>query len=313
MQRWQYILELVHNPNAIGGDMRGIATLLVLAWSSAAAAEMPAPAATSDCTAAIAAAERTVDIPSGLLEAIGQVESGRANPIDGTIRPWPWTINAGGAGYFFATKMEAVIAAAAWQGRGIASIDVGCLQVDLAYHPTAFASLEDAFDPVTNATVAAGFLRLLFTQTGSWPAAVAAYHSQTHQVGAAYQSKVLAVWTPSEQTWPLNEGPPLRSKPANWTAADLPDGERWSAKLVAKFSVWRPVTPSVPSSSIESVIGAVAACAILTETPLPTQAAPAATASAWTPATGTCPASPFANPAALRQVLAGSASQQIGR
>lgn len=194
--------------------MRGIATALVLGWSSTAAAvEMPAQPTTSDCIAAIAAAERSADIPSGLLEAIGQVESGRASPIDGTVQPWPWTIDAGGAGYFFATKTEAVAAAAAWQGRGIASIDVGCLQVNLAYHPTAFASLEIAFDPVTNAAYAAAFLRQLFTQTGSWPAAVAAYHSQTHQIGAAYQSKVLAVWTPSEPTWPSGDLRPLESAP----------------------------------------------------------------------------------------------------
>jgi Transglycosylase SLT domain len=292
--------------------MRGIATALVLAWSSTAAAvEMPVQSTTSDCIAAVAAAERSADIPSGLLEAIGQIESGRASSIDGTVQPWPWTINAGGAGYFFATKMEAVAAAAAWQARGVASIDVGCMQVNLAYHPTAFASLENAFDPVANAAYAAAFLRQLFTQTGSWPAAVAAYHSQTLQVGAAYQSKVLAVWTPSEQTWPSGDSRPPEANPANWTGAGLRNTEPSSAALDAKFSAWRPVTPLVPSSSIEDVIGALAACTNLTETPPPQHAAPAAIASTWKAARGTCLDSPFANPATLRQVLAGSASQHV--
>jgi Transglycosylase SLT domain len=313
MQRWQCILKLVHNPNALGEDMRGIATVLVLAWSSVAAAAMPGSTTSSECRAAIAAAERSANIPSGLLEAIGQVESGRANPIDGTVHPWPWTINAGGAGYFFATKTEAVAAAASWQGQGIVSIDVGCLQVNLAYHPTAFVSLDDAFDPVANAFYAAGFLRLLFAQTGSWLAAVAAYHSQTHQIGAIYQSKVLAIWSPSEQTWPLSDSLLPESNPANWSGGGVRDTDRGSAALDAKFSPWRPLAPSVPSSSIESVIGAVATCATLTETPPPPHAAPAAIASPWKAAGGICPASPFANPATLRQVLAGSAGQSIGR
>lgn len=290
--------------------MRGIATALVLAWSSTAAAvEMPVQPTTSDCIAAIASAERSADIPSGLLQAIGQVESGRASPTDGTVQPWPWTIDVGGTGYFFATEMEAVAAAAAWQGRGIASIDVGCLQVNLAYHPTAFASLENAFDPVTNAAYAAAFLRQLFTQTGSWPAAVAAYHSQTRQVGAAYQSKVLAVWTPSEQNWPLDDSPRPEANATNWTGASLRNTADSSAALDAKFSAWRPITPTVPSSSIESVIGAVATCAISPELQPGPHLAPAALAPTWKAAGRSCPASPFANPATLRQVLAGSASQ----
>jgi hypothetical protein len=35
--------KLVHNPNALGEGMRGIVTVPVLAWSSAAAAAMPGP------------------------------------------------------------------------------------------------------------------------------------------------------------------------------------------------------------------------------------------------------------------------------
>ena len=33
-------------------------------------------------------------------------------------------------------------------------IDVGCFQVDLFYHPYAFTSLEEAFDPDANARAA---------------------------------------------------------------------------------------------------------------------------------------------------------------
>ena len=35
--------------------------------------------------------------------------------------------------------------------RGVRQVDVGCMQINLQSHPHAFASLEDAFDPGSNA------------------------------------------------------------------------------------------------------------------------------------------------------------------
>jgi hypothetical protein len=110
------------------------------------------------------------------------------------IVPWPWTINAEGVGSFFATREDAITAVSALQARGVHSIDIGCMQVNLQQHPDAFHSLDQAFDPTTNARVAAGLLLSLFGQTGSWPLAAAAYHSQTPTLGAAYQRQVLAAW-----------------------------------------------------------------------------------------------------------------------
>lgn len=285
--------------------MREIAVALLLAWSSAAAAEPPEPAQIADCSAAIASAERSGDIPAGLLAAIAHVESGRPDPAGGAVQPWPWTIDVGGDGRFFATKAEAVAATREVQAQGVASIDVGCLQVNLAYHPAAFASLEEAFDPVANSLYAARFLRLLFSQTEDWPAAVAAYHSQTHELGAAYQGKVLAVWTPRGSATP-----PANSRPSGFDAADkigarLRDGDRWSAALDGRSSAWRPITPSVPSSWVERVMAAVAVCAMPTEAQSPPRGELAEVAQAWKGAKGSCPASPFAKPAALRQLLAG--------
>jgi Transglycosylase SLT domain len=286
--------------------MREIAVALLLAWSSAAAAEPPEPAQSADCSAAIASAERSGDIPAGLLAAIAHVESsGRPDPAGGAVQPWPWTIDVGGDGRFFATKAEAVAATRELQAQGVASIDVGCLQVNLAYHPAAFASLEEAFDPVANSLYAARFLRLLFSQTGDWPAAIAAYHSQTHERGAAYQGKVLAVWTPSGSATP-----PADSRRPGFDAPDrigagLRDGDRWSAALDGGSSAWRPITPSVPSSWVERVMAAVAVCAMPTEAQSPPRGERAEVAPAWKGAKGSCPASPFAKPAALRQLLAG--------
>jgi hypothetical protein len=168
------------------------------------------------CRPAIEAAERRHRIPSRLLTAIGRVESGRRDPADGSWNPWPWTINAEGQGAFFDTKAQAIAAVRDLQSRGVRSIDVGCMQVNLMHHPDAFASLEQAFDPAANAEYAASFLERLYSQSGAWPRAAALYHSATPELGDAYQRRVLAVW-PEEQN-----SPSAPSAVASAWAATLP-------------------------------------------------------------------------------------------
>lgn len=196
------------------------ALLLAVPPSAAAANPMPLPltAPVTACRVAAAVAERKAGIPAGLLAAIARVESGRPNPQTGAVTPWPWTVNAEGVGHFYASKAEAIAAVRAMQARGVQSIDVGCMQVNLMYHPDAFASLEDAFDPMTNAAYAARFLSELRVETGSWPQAAAAYHSQTPEVGADYQRKVMAAW-PEETRNPGNMGGPLM-----WAMRRFPPG-----------------------------------------------------------------------------------------
>lgn len=177
----------MHRPRPL---LRLLPALLLALFQAGAAAAQSAPAAL--CRSAIAAAELGRRIPDEFLSAIAKVESGR--PVDGRVVPWPWTINAEGVGSFFASKEDAIAAVLSLQARGVKSIDVGCMQVNLQQHPEAFRSLEQAFDPAANAEFAAGLLVSLFIQAGSWPLAAAAYHSQTPTLGAAYQRQVLAAW-----------------------------------------------------------------------------------------------------------------------
>ena len=146
------------------------------------------------CEAAITAAETTERLPARLIDAIAVTESGRLDPASGRVRPWPWTINAEGTGQFFASRQEAIAAVQALQARGVRSIDVGCMQVNLMHHPNAFRSLEEAFDPAANARYAARFLSSLYAVHGHWPTAVGAYHSATPVLGNAYRDIVLARW-----------------------------------------------------------------------------------------------------------------------
>ena len=147
------------------------------------------------CEAAIAAAERNAHTAPGLLAAIGVVESGRRDPATNQRRPWPWTVTAEGVGTYYPSKAEAIAAVQALQARGVSSIDVGCMQVNLQYHPDAFHSLDEAFDPGPNAAYASRFLKILYAKLADWPAAAAAYHSMTPGPNAAYAKLIAAVWS----------------------------------------------------------------------------------------------------------------------
>ncbi|OJW27424.1 MAG: hypothetical protein BGO51_21225 [Rhodospirillales bacterium 69-11] len=198
------------------------ALALLLLGREAMAVLAPDPSAGAPgllCRTAIAAAERGQGIPRALLAAIGRIESGRRDPATGGLHPWPWTINAEGDGQFFASKAAAVATVRTLQARGVRSIDVGCMQVNLVHHPDAFASLEQAFDPATNADYAARFLRRLFDQTGSWTKAAAAYHSSTPEFGEPYQKQVMAVW-PEElgAPAPMTMGPAVSPLAQAWGA-----------------------------------------------------------------------------------------------
>jgi hypothetical protein len=155
-------------------------------------ASIPAPSAL--CRAAILQAERNSRVPDRLLDAIAVVESGKRDPVSGAVYPWPWTINAEGIGHWYDTKADAIAAVKDFQARGVRSIDVGCMQVNIMHHADAFPNLEAAFDPMTNAAYGAKFLQQLFNQTNAWPLAAAAYHSFTPDIGADYARKVLAAW-----------------------------------------------------------------------------------------------------------------------
>ncbi len=154
-----------------------VAVLILIALAGPVRAEPLVATATAApegllCRAAVAAAERANSIPEHLLAAISRVESGRHDPRTGDLHPWPWSANAKGQGYFYATKARAVAAVGDMQAHDVRSIDVGCGQVNLMHHPNAFPNLEVAFDPQANANYAGKFLKELFDRTGDWNRAV---------------------------------------------------------------------------------------------------------------------------------------------
>ncbi len=139
-------------------------------------------------------AERAAGLPDGVLRAIGIVESGRRDARLGRVAPWPWTIDLAGRPFFFDAAAQAVAAADASRAGGALTADIGCFQISMLYHPSVFPDIQTAFNPAENARVAAGLLAGLRDRTGSWPAAIAAYHSADPDRGAAYAVRVLNAW-----------------------------------------------------------------------------------------------------------------------
>ena len=196
------------------------------------------------CRSAVGNAERTANIPAHLLAAIGRVESGRRDPQTGGWNPWPWTINAEGEGHFYDTKDAAIAAVKALQARGVQSIDVGCMQVNLMHHPNAFASLEQAFEPSSNTAYAARFLNTLFLQTQSWPKAAGMYHSSTPDLLEDYQRKVLAAWPAESGPDPTASGAEAASA---WTLT------RSGGYIASRVTVQIPVNRLQPPRILPSL------------------------------------------------------------
>jgi hypothetical protein len=170
------------------------------------------------CRQAIEVAEREYQLPPRLLAAIARVESGRRDRETGRVDPYPWTINAEGRGSTYLSKAAGIAAVQELQAGGIRSIDVGCMQINMRHHPNAFSSLEEAFDPLSNARYAARFLRSLMAEQQDWQKAAASYHSRNPEFAVPYLNRVLAAWEQekaSPQTLPgmavAESAPPARA------------------------------------------------------------------------------------------------------
>ncbi len=162
------------------------------------AAPLPAPKPLDPqallCARPIATVEKEMKIPGQLLAAVAVAESGRWLGPDRAVFAWPWTVTSGPKSWHFADRDEAVTHVRALKARGIRNIDVGCMQINLAYHGRAFASLDDAFDPDINVAYAAKFLTKIHATRRSWSLAVGHYHSATPALQNRYRRKVMALW-----------------------------------------------------------------------------------------------------------------------
>ena len=156
------------------------------------------------CEAAAAEAAKLLGIPYDVLIAVSVVETGRDN------RPWPWTVNIEGEGYWLDTTTDAETLIQTALDAGLTNIDLGCFQLNYRWHAEAFASIADMLDPFQNAAYAAAYLAAQYDETGDWPAAAAAYHSATPEHAERYRARFEETWNtlagdPDSPEGPLTE------------------------------------------------------------------------------------------------------------
>lgn len=146
------------------------------------------------CLAEAERQERALEIPAGLLRAIMLAESGRWDGTAKALRAWPWTLNIAGAGSYHPTSDDARARAAQALREGIRQVDIGCMQVSMAWHAGGFQTVTEALDPVANVSYGALYLRQLYDQHGDWSEAVRRYHSGDPARGEAYLRRVVRLW-----------------------------------------------------------------------------------------------------------------------
>lgn len=193
---WRRHSELAKGRSILQARTSGLRRLAIaVIWlgispSSAFAIEEPTqqqPDFAAICEQAAVQASRATGVPISVLKAISLTETGRKT--NGRFRPWPWTVNMEGKGFWFDSHSEALEFAKREFARGARSFDVGCFQINYKWHHQAFSSIDHMFEPLANALYAAEFLRSLYQQKGTWAAAGGAYHSLNPVHAKPYQAR----------------------------------------------------------------------------------------------------------------------------
>jgi len=190
--------------------------------------------------------EQREEIPRGLLYAIALTESGRWDRERGVAHAWPWTIRAADDAFITEDAHTAIDRVRALKAEGRRNIDVGCMQINLRYHPDAFASLDEAFEPNANVAYAARFLKELRARHRSWQQAIEHYHSADPVRGRAYRKKVYAKWRDAQDAMRLAAASVASGEPV----AALEAGSARRAKPTV-VRVFRPAAASAASSIVQ--------------------------------------------------------------
>ena len=144
------------------------------------------------CSSMFSYFERKHKLPANSLYAISLHETAKKHSKHKISVVWPWTImnNKEGKGHHFKTQNQAIRYARMQFAAGNNNLDVGCMQINLKYHPDAFLSLKQAFSPRNNIAYGARFLSENRKKLGSMEKAIGRYHSATEHLAAKYRRNV---------------------------------------------------------------------------------------------------------------------------
>jgi len=137
----------------------------------------------NSCKANIERTAKDLDVSGEVLKAIAQVESDYN----------PYAVNFEGKSFIFDNRSDALKFVKGKLAMGKKSIDVGCMQINLKYHPTAFEHLEDAFVADKNVAYGAKYLKKLYMQEHNYGKAIALYHASEKQYQKNYLCRIKAV------------------------------------------------------------------------------------------------------------------------
>ncbi|WP_052322901.1 transglycosylase SLT domain-containing protein [Rickettsia felis] len=133
----------------------------------------------------ISKAEQNYAIPTGLLAAIAEVESGLK----------PYAISISGKSVKTSSKEEAKQIIEQYLAKGITNIDIGIMQINWRWHAKEFDNnLDNMLSPSQNIIYAAQLLKSLHAKHQSWQKAVRYYHSAKDEYHRKYSKAVLVSW-----------------------------------------------------------------------------------------------------------------------
>ena len=149
----------------------------------------------------IVAEENRVPTKLFYAQMLNESRSPTSHKLSTKVLPWPWTINHRGKAHYFPTRHKAYSYAKALLEKGDKQFDVGLGQINWYWHAERFNSLWEAFNPYTNLTVAAQYLREQYErkECNSWELAVGCYHRpgqrpKDKQIAKKYAKRVISLW-----------------------------------------------------------------------------------------------------------------------
>jgi soluble lytic murein transglycosylase-like protein len=136
----------------------------------------------SDIAGIIEEEEKANEIPSGLLKAIAEVESG-CNP---------YFVNVHKRSLRFQSKDEALKFVEQQVVRKKQyNLSIGCLQLHYRSHRKNFLTIDSMLEPRSNIKYAAKLLKSLYNRYGNWERAVKCYHAANSRYNIPYFKKVM--------------------------------------------------------------------------------------------------------------------------
>ena len=145
------------------------------------------------CSRSIILQEELHQIPKGILHIIFNLENRKHSKQINNLGNRAWGVSIKDFKVNYDTAKEAISEVEILLTEGGQSISVGCMQINLKKHPTAFSSLKEAFNPNENVKYVAKTLLKLRKSSHSWLAAIKKYHVKNSNITNLSQNSLLPI------------------------------------------------------------------------------------------------------------------------